>query len=72
MNLSLRILDCIFEFPEFQRTEFNKKLSLSIQDKKWCENNGLDSIKPDVNKAREMLFKEDYPKTYHVLSSNYS
>jgi len=48
------------ELPIEKQKEFSNELFDLLNDRNWCNSRGIYFPNPDVQKAKEILFKEEY------------
>jgi len=54
----------IDKMPEAERERFEKLLIDVLYSRHWCRQHGIDYVNPDIDKAREELYKELLKKKY--------
>jgi len=58
MNMSIE--QKISSLPPEKQKEYREELMDVLYDESWLENYGIDYIDPDIQKVKEILFKERY------------
>jgi len=58
MNMSIE--QKISLLPPEKQKEYREELMDVLYDESWLENYGIDYIDPDIQKVKEILFKERY------------